>query len=167
MNNIKSEDAAPYLVPTGEAVNRDGDAVIERALAILGARLLVPGEALENPAAVGAYLVLHLAEEEHETFTVLFLDNRHRVIACEDLFHGTIDGCSVHPREVVKRALRLNAAAVILSHNHPSGVPEPSAADIALTKRLQEALKLVDIRVLDHVVVGGLETVSFAERGLI
>ena len=97
----------------------------------------------------------------------MFLDNRHRLIAYEELFHGTIDGASVHPREVVKSALRYNAAAVILAHNHPSGVAEPSQADQRITKRLQDALTLVDIRVLDHFVVGDGEPVSFAERGLI
>jgi DNA repair protein RadC len=97
----------------------------------------------------------------------LFLDNRHRVLKYEELFRGTIDGCSVHPREVVKAALYTNAAAIIFSHNHPSGIPESSKADISLTKRLTEALALVDIRVLDHIVVGGVETVSFAERGLL
>jgi DNA repair protein RadC len=100
-------------------------------------------------------------------FTCLFLDNRHRVIECEELFRGTIDGASVHPREVVKRALQLNAAALILAHNHPSGVAEPSQADQQLTRRLREALGLVDIRVLDHLVVGDGEAVSFAERGLL
>jgi DNA repair protein RadC len=108
-----------------------------------------------------------LATREFETFCLIYLDNRHRLIACEDLFRGTIDGASVHPREVVKEALRHNAAAVILAHNHPSGVAEPSHADELITRRLREALQLVDIRVLDHLIVAGGETVSFAERGLI
>ncbi len=102
---------------------------------------------------------------EHEVFACLFLDNRHRVLEFRQLFRGTIDGCSAHPREVVKAALLLNSAAVIFAHNHPSGVPEPSRADLALTKRLQDALALVDIRVLDHIIVWGVETVSLAERG--
>jgi DNA repair protein RadC len=97
----------------------------------------------------------------------LFLDNRHRVISFDQMFTGTIDGASVHPREVVKRALQHNAAAVILTHNHPSGIAEPSRADISLTRRLTDSLALIDVRVLDHIVVGGVETVSFAERGLI
>ena len=100
-------------------------------------------------------------------FAVLFLDTRHRLIEYAEMFQGTIDSAEVHPREVVKAALRHNAAAVIVSHNHPSGNPEPSAADQALTQRLREALGLVDVRVLDHVIVAGNATASFAERGLI
>ena len=107
-----------------------------------------------------------LAGFEHEVFAVLFLDTRHRLIEYREMFHGTIDSASVYPREVVKEALRLNAAAVILSHNHPSGSPEPSQADKVLTQRLKEALGLVEVRILDHVIVGGMETVSFAEKGL-
>ena len=121
---------------------------------------------LQNPRAVRDYLVVHYAGQERETFACLFLDNRHRLIAVEDLFLGTIDGASVHPREVVKRALQVNAAALILAHNHPSGVAEPSQADELITVRLRDALALVDIRVLDHIVVGGGSCVSFAERGL-
>jgi DNA repair protein RadC len=98
-------------------------------------------------------------------FACLFLDNRHRVICFEELFRGTINGASVHPREVVKKALHHNAAALILAHNHPSGIAEPSEADRQLTKKLQQALGLVDIRVLDHVVIGDGESVAFAERG--
>jgi DNA repair protein RadC len=98
-------------------------------------------------------------------FACLFLDNRHRVIAFEELFRGTIDGASVHPREVVKHALHHNAAALILAHNHPSGVAEPSRADVQITRRLVAALGLVDIRVLDHLVIGDTEAVSLAERG--
>jgi DNA repair protein RadC len=101
----------------------------------------------------------------HEVFACIYLDNQHRVLAFDELFRGTIDGASVYPREVVKAALKRNAAALILAHNHPSGVAEPSAADRQLTRRLKDALALVDIRVLDHVVVGDGETVSLAERG--
>ena len=100
-----------------------------------------------------------------EVFACLYLDNRHRVLHFEELFRGTIDGASVHPREVVKAALHRNAAAVILAHNHPSGVAEPSAADRQITERLKSALQLVEIRVLDHLVVGDQDCVSFAERG--
>jgi DNA repair protein RadC len=122
---------------------------------------------LQNPRAVRDYLAVHYAGHEREAFGCLFLDNRHRLIAVEEMFLGTIDGASVHPREVVKRALKLNAAAVILAHNHPSGVAEPSQADELITVRIRDALALVDIRVLDHVVVGAGQVVSFAERGLI
>ncbi|UCC57108.1 MAG: DNA repair protein RadC [Gammaproteobacteria bacterium] len=124
-------------------------------------------DALENPDATRRYLASRLRHLGHEVFACLFLDNRHRVIAFEELFFGTIDGASVHPREVVKRSLHYNAAAVILAHNHPSGVAEPSRADIGLTRRLSDALGLVDIRVLDHVVIGDGTAVSFAERGLL
>jgi DNA repair protein RadC len=123
--------------------------------------------ALTNPADTRSYLKAKLRAYQHEVFACLFLDNRHRVICFEELFSGTIDGASVYPREVVKRALFHNAAALILAHNHPSGVAEPSGADQNITQRLQEALLLVDIRVLDHFVIGDKETVSFAERGLI
>ncbi len=108
-----------------------------------------------------------LRDRDHEVFCCLFLDNRHRVICFDEVFRGTLDGASVHPRDVVKLALARNAAAVILAHNHPSGVAEPSQADELITGRLREALALVDIRVLDHIVVGDAACVSFAERGLL
>lgn len=122
---------------------------------------------LASPDMTRQYLKLQLATLEYEVFCVLFLDNRHRVISFEQLFRGTIDGASVYPREVVKLALALNAAACILVHNHPSGIAEPSPADRAITQRVREALGLVDVRVLDHFVIGGSEFVSFAERGLL
>ena len=124
-------------------------------------------DVLENPDATRRYLTSRLRHLGHEVFACLFLDNRHRVIAFEELFRGTIDGASVHPREVVKRTLHHNAAALILAHNHPSGVAEPSRADIGLTRRLTDALALIDARVLDHVVIGDGAPVSFAERGLL
>ena len=125
------------------------------------------GSVLSSPKASRDYFQIHLATYEHEVFGVLFLDNRHRVIAFEELFRGTIDGASVHPREVVKTALQYNAAAVILVHNHPSGIAEPSRADRAITRRLQEVLNLIDVRLLDHFIVAGTNIVSFAERGLL
>ena len=125
------------------------------------------GEPISSPKESTDYLISQLASLEHEVFSVLFLDNRHRVISFDQMFAGTIDGASVHPREVVKRTLQHNAAAVILAHNHPSGIPEPSKADISLTRRLVDALALIDVRVLDHIVVGGVETASFADRGLL
>lgn len=124
-------------------------------------------DTLRDPADTRRYVAARLRDYGHEVFACLYLDNRHRVIHFEELFRGTIDGASVHPREVVKRALHHNAAAVILAHNHPSGVAEPSRADQTLTQRLKDALALVDIRVLDHIVVGDNGTVSFAERGLL
>ena len=125
------------------------------------------GNALESPDHTRRYLQARLRDYPYEVFACLFLDNRHRVIAFEELFRGTINGASVHPREVVKSALAQNAAAVILAHNHPSGVAEPSQADLNITQKLCEALDLVDIRVLDHLVVGDGKPVSFAERGLL
>ena len=120
-----------------------------------------------SPAAVKEYLRAKLAGFEHEVFAVLFLDTQHRLIEYAEMFHGTIDSASVYPREVVKETLRLNAAAVIISHNHPSGNPEPSAADKAMTAQLRQALALVDVRTLDHIIVAGSRTTSFAERGLL
>jgi len=125
------------------------------------------GDAITSPSATRRFLSARLRDLPHEVFCCLHLDTRHRVIGFEELFRGTIDGASVHPREVVKRTLALNAAAVVFAHNHPSGVAEPSDADRRLTRRLVDALSLVDVRVLDHFVVGDGEAVSFAERGLI
>ncbi|MDH5424827.1 MAG: DNA repair protein RadC [Gammaproteobacteria bacterium] len=122
------------------------------------------GDALENPEHTKNYLASQLRPYKHEVFAALFLDNRHRVIRFDELFKGTIDGASVYPREVVKKAMSYNAAAVIFAHNHPSGVAEPSQADRNITNRLRDALALVDVRVLDHIVVGD-ELISFAERG--
>ena len=120
-----------------------------------------------SPEQTRQYLSLRLRGRPFEVFACLFLDNRHRLIAFEELFTDTIDGASVHPREVVRRCLAHNAAAVILAHNHPSGVAEPSRADRQITRRLQQALDLIDVRVLDHLVVGDGDPVSFAERGLL
>jgi DNA repair protein RadC len=123
------------------------------------------GEALSDPGRAGHYFSARLRGHPHEVFAVLFLDTRHRTIAFEELFRGGIDGAEVHPREVVRRCLAHNAAAVILGHNHPSGVSEASAADRAITRRLSEALALVDVRVLDHFIVGDGPALSFAARG--
>ncbi|MAA65082.1 MAG: hypothetical protein CL581_09945 [Alteromonadaceae bacterium] len=124
------------------------------------------GDPLTSPDDTRRYLSSRLAHHPHEIFAGLFLDNRHRIIRYQELFRGTIDGAAVYPREVVRAALEHNAAAVIFAHNHPSGVAEPSQADISLTKRLKDALQLLDIRVLDHMVVGHGEVISLAERGL-
>jgi DNA repair protein RadC len=123
--------------------------------------------ALNSPGAVRDYLRLTLARREHEVFMALFLDAQNRLLVAEELFRGTLTQTSVYPREVVKRALALNAAAVIFAHNHPSGVAEPSRSDELLTATLRQALTLVDVRVLDHLIVAGSATVSFAERGLL
>jgi len=120
---------------------------------------------MANPEATRHFLCHRLRSLRREVFAVLFLDSQHQLIAFEELFQGTLDSCSVHPRQVVERALHVNAAAVILAHNHPSGVAEPSAADRQITERLRQALDLIDVRVLDHFVIGEGRGTSFAERG--
>ncbi|MEE5091656.1 DNA repair protein RadC [Xanthomonas euvesicatoria] len=140
------------------------DAILEAARAVIDQKMQ-RGTLFDSPATVKQYLQTKLAGFEHEVFAGLFLDARHRLIEYVEMFRGTIDAAEVHPREVVKEALRCNAASVILAHNHPSGHPEPSAADRALTTRLKQALALVDVRVLDHIVVAGTTTAAFAERG--
>ncbi len=125
------------------------------------------GEAITDPGTTRRFLKSKLRGYAREVFACLFMDNQHRLIKYEELFFGTIDGASVHPREVVKHALKHNAAAVIFAHNHPSGVAEPSQADQRITDRLKSALLLVDVRVLDHMIVGDKEVLSFAERGLL
>ncbi len=126
-----------------------------------------PGKMLTSPEETRSYLRLRLAEYKNEVFGCVYLDNRHRIINVAELFQGTIDGASVHPRVVVQQALSVNAAALVLYHNHPSGVAEQSHADEAITQRLKNALALVDVRVLDHFVVAAGESISFAERGLL
>lgn len=140
--------------------------IIDHAFRILHARHQ-HGEALTSPEVTRAYLRLKLAELPNEVFACLFLDNRHRIIKDEYLFTGTIDGASVHPRVVAQKALTYNAAAVVFYHNHPSGVAEPSQADIRITARLKDALALIEVRVLDHLVVSVEGYTSLAERGLI
>lgn len=157
MNKVKEYLAVPNLS------ERD---VLEWAQSILEARFK-RSNYLTNPSLVRSYLQAQLATEEREVFALILLDSQHGVLGFEKLFYGTIDSASVYPREVIKTVLNANAAAVIIAHNHPSGNPEPSRADIALTTRLQEALKTIDVRLLDHLVVGGPETASFAERGLL
>ena len=125
------------------------------------------GEAIRSPADTEAFLKAKLRARAHEVFCCLYLDNRHRVLGFEELFRGTIDGTSVYPREVVKEALSFNAAAVILAHNHPSGVAEPSQADERITRRIRAALELVDIRLLDHLVIGDGAVTSLAARGML
>ncbi|HXZ91974.1 MAG TPA: DNA repair protein RadC [Burkholderiales bacterium] len=141
-------------------------AVLELARRCLGEQLR-SGTPLNSPGAVRDYLQLALGGREHEVFLALFVDAQHRVLCAEELFRGTLTQTSVYPREVVKAALRANAAAVIFAHNHPSGVAQPSQADELLTRTLKEALVLVDVKVLDHFIVAGRQTLSFAERGLL
>ena len=161
MNAIQTESAAVY-----NATTQTDDAIIAEALAILHKRMRQHGEAMNSPDTVKNYLRLKLSNLEHEVFCVLYLDNQNRVIEFEEMFRGTLSQASVYPREVVKAALAHNAAAVILSHNHPSGEPEPSQADLKLTDMLKSALALVDVKVLDHFIIADT-VLSFAERGLI
>lgn len=141
--------------------------LIARAIRCLEERYLVNKEVLTSPEATRDFLKLRLDGIAYEVFAVVLLDNRHGVIRYVELFRGTIDGAHVHPREVVRIVLEHNAAAVILAHNHPSGVTEPSQADIRITQRLKEALALIDVRVLDHLIIGEGQGLSFAERGLL
>jgi DNA repair protein RadC len=144
---------------------RYADDIIQVAIGICEERAL-RSDYLTSPEATRNLLTLTMSDLESERFDVLWLDSRHGILVHDTLFHGTIDGASVYPREVVKAGLKANAAACILVHNHPSGLPEPSQADTRITERLKAALALVDIRVLDHLVVAGGNTVSMAERGL-
>lgn len=141
------------------------DDILMAAEAIIGERFVRSGH-FSKPEDAKRFLVHKLGTKEYEVFSVVFLDNQHRVIAFEAMFRGTINATSVYPREVVKRALALNANAVLVAHNHPSGLPEPSRADQDITFKLKAALDLVEIRLLDHIVVGGTETYSFTEHGL-
>lgn len=151
---------------TSASLNREEKAdVIRLALSVLASRHRA-GSTLGSPNDIRDFLRLRLGERRNEVFGVLYLDNRHRVLKLEEVFQGTIDGASVYSRVVVQRALEVNAAAVVFFHNHPSGVAEPSGADERLTRRLREALALVDIRVLDHFIITAGESLSFAEKGL-
>ncbi len=153
------DKAGRYVPATAEQILSEARRVIDLKIR--------RGAAFTSPGVVREYLGAKLAGYEHEVFAALFLDNRHRLLEYVELFRGTIDSASVYPREVVKEALKLNAAAVIFAHNHPSGHPEPSEADKALTRRLKQALELIDVRTLDHVIVAGRTTISMAEGGLV
>lgn len=151
---------------TGDYRMATGEEVLKAAKQVI-ARRIRRGTAMTSPDTVRDYLTTKLAVLEHEVFVALLLDSQHRLIRYEELFRGTLSQTSVYPREVVKTALMHNAAAIILAHNHPSGIAEPSRADELLTQALKQALALIDVRVLDHFVVAGADTVSFAERGLL
>lgn len=159
---VSEEDRAEYLASTAS-----DDAIIKQALSILAKRIKRPGALMDSPTAVKDYLRLHMAGLEAERFDVLFLDVKNRVIKHEQMFTGTLASTSVYPREVVKAALSHNASAVMMAHNHPSGEPEPSEADHRITRALQQALALVDVRTLDHFIVAGDKVHSFAEHGQI
>ena len=150
-------------------MNLSNDQIISQAMQILEERLVKyqTTTTFNNPTATRQFVKLRLATLEHEEFHVLYLNNQHGLIKAECAFTGTIDGATIYPREIVKRALQLNASAVIFAHNHPSGTPSASLEDKQITKRLQQALELVDIRTLDHLIVAHNEITSFAEQGLI
>lgn len=140
---------------------------IIRAAKVALAHQFKRGATICSPESAADYLILHYSTRLAETFVVLFLDHRHRLISAEELFHGSIGTAVVHPRELVRRCIELRSAAVILAHNHPSGVIEPSAGDVSITERIKQALDLVDVRVLDHLIVGGGQYCSLADRGLL
>ncbi|EHR72068.1 DNA repair protein radc [Burkholderiales bacterium JOSHI_001] len=156
------------MVREGKGLYRpaSADEVLSHARHVLAQRVR-RGVTMSSPADVKDYLRVQLGALEHEVFMVIFLDHQHGLLAMKEMFRGTLAQTSVYPREVVKEALAVNAGAVLLAHNHPSGSAEPSRADEFLTQTLKTALALVDVRVLDHFVVGGAELISFAERGLI
>lgn len=164
-DRVKSEDQPIYALESSS-----DDQTIAAALTILERRLSDrrdgDGYMFDSPKAAIEYCRLKFAQSEREILSVLLLDTRHRLIRCESLFFGSVDSATVHPREVVKIALKHNAAAVVLTHNHPSGVSEPSSADAAITRRLVDALALVDVRVLDHLVIGEKDATSMASLGM-
>jgi DNA repair protein RadC len=160
---VKNESAPPYEVQ----IQSEEDSIITRALDILARRIHKAETYFSSPSAVRDFLRLKMTELEFEIFSVIFLDAQHGVIATEEMFRGTLTQTSVYPREVVKRALHHNAAAVIFAHNHPSGVCEPSRADVMLTDALKKALALADVKALDRFIVAGMNCLSFAERGLL
>jgi DNA repair protein RadC len=163
----RTEDQAPYIVTPAA---QSDDRIIQQAMDILEARLAKPKAMLHTPGAVKDYLTLHAGKrtDQHiEVFSVMFLDSQSRMIEIEDMYQGTLSQVSVYPREVVRAALRHNAAAVIFSHNHPSDSVQPSRADEHLTQTLKAALALVDVRVLDHIITSGSQALSMAEQGLV
>ena len=159
----RTEDRAAYIIDA----TLDDDAIVDRALSILERRMRRAGEAITSPKDVFAYFRLRIGALEREVFQVALLDSQNRLIHAEELFRGTLTQTSVYPREVVKLALKHNAAAAIFAHNHPSGATEPSEADQLITSTLKSALGLIDVRVLDHIVVSATSSTSFAERGLL
>lgn len=164
---VETEDRAAYTVQREVVPTADDDAIISRALAIIEARVKKADTVMTAPAVVRDWLRIRVGGKPHEEFGVAWLDAQHKLIEAGELFRGTLTQASVYPREVVKEALRCNAAAVILYHNHPSGSLEASSADQMLTRTLKDALALVDVRILDHFIVTPHATMSFAEKGLL
>jgi DNA repair protein RadC len=172
---IQSELSPEYISPVKQDIpdnaydlfTDEEYATIVRAHDIIKQQYLRKSTVLSSPELTRKFLSLHLSHEQFEVFGVLWLDNRHKVLETVNLFNGTVDGAAVYPRVVATSALRHRASACVFFHNHPSGNPEPSQADIDLTKRLKDCLALIDVRVLDHLVIGGNESISLAERGLL
>jgi DNA repair protein RadC len=167
LHMVRTEDAAEYVVSKGVDLHGGEDTVIAAALEILVRRMRKAGDTMSSPETIKTWLRIHLGNAEHECFGCIWLNTQNRYIAHETLFTGTLSQAAVYPREVVKRALHHNAAAVVLYHNHPSGLAEPSRADEVLTNQIKSALAMVDTKTLDHFVVTTLDVTSFAERGLI
>ena len=168
MQNASTKTNARRLTKAMSAAlaSQDAQQIIEAAQKIMETRAKY-GNALTSPGAVRDYLRLSISDREHEVFCCVWLDAQHRVIEFEEMFRGTLTQTSVYPREVVKSGLRANAAAVIFAHNHPSGACQPSQADELLTRNLKDALALIDVKTLDHFIVAGAQSLSFAERGLL
>ncbi len=163
---LKSEERPPYGPEIVDA-RRDNEEIIAKALTIIKRRLRVTDLQIGSPKDSKDYFTLKLACLPHEVFACMWLDSQNRLIEYSELFRGTLTQTSVYPREVLKEALRLNAGGVILAHNHTSGLPEPSRADEMITQEIKKLLALVDVKVLDHIIIGGANTMSFAERGLL
>lgn len=164
VHKVKNEEPAEYRATR---VTTDEERVIAEALSILEKRVTRLSDVMGSPADVRRFLTLEMAGLEHELFSVMWLDTQNRLIAFEEMFRGTLSQTSVYPREVLKAAVRHNAGAVVFCHNHPSGIPYPSRADELLTTELKNALKYLEVRVLDHIIVAGVDTYSFAEHGLL
>ena len=165
-NTARSSDNRFQSLSPASLSRPEKSSVVELALAVLSARYR-PGRAFTSPEDIEGFLRLKLTGRRNEVFGVIYLDTRHRLIEIDELFNGTVDGAAVYPRVVVQQALEKNAAAVVLFHNHPSGIAEPSEADRGITQKLERALALIDVRLLDHLVVTDGQVVSFAARGLI
>ncbi len=171
MNADISVVKIPYFISDNNGKYKSTRALTEKQIMSAAKALIkkkfIKGSSITCTKMIKAFLSTQYASYEHEVFICLFLDNQHCIIKVVEMFQGTINGASVYPREVVKKALELNAAAVIFSHNHPSGCDKPSLADEAITDKLKKALDLVDIRVLDHIIIGGSESYSFTEHGIL
>jgi len=178
MNTILSSSSKINVLPGFIISDKDGiyatqndfiteNEIIRSAKALLKKRLTNDNDFFTSPETVKDFLMLEYSAKEHECFVVLFLNNQHKLIKAVEMFNGTIDSASVYPREILKTALQLNAAAVILSHNHPSGITEPSQADKSITTKIKSSLSLIDIRVLDHIIIGAVDSFSFSEGGLL